>query len=132
MGIASAVHPDIPSTELDQLCKDYLGRLQVSEAEQQRIAVATSQQSDDLTGHWTQERHVRITSSYFGEVCKCRTSFAPLTIHLLYVQCRETPQMRYGRVNKPQAREHYTLYLKSHHHPEASVSTTGIHVDLKV
>ena len=66
----TALHPDIPSTELDQLCKDYLDRLQVSEAEQQQMVVATSQQSDDPTGCWAQERHDRITSSHFGEVCK--------------------------------------------------------------
>ena len=128
----TAVHPDVSSTELNQLCKDYLDRLQVNEAEQQRIAVETYQQSDDPTGRWLQEHRVRITSSHFGEVCKRRTSFAPLTIRLLYVQCRETPQMRYGRVNEPQVREQYTLYLKNHHHQEASVSMTGIHVDLKV
>ena len=72
-----------------------------------------------------------MTSSHFGEVCKRQSSFAPLTIRLLYVQCRETPQIRYGRVSEPQVREDHTLYLKNFHHKDASVTITGIHVDLR-
>ena len=128
----AAIHPDIPTAELDQLCEDYLYRLNVTEQEQQKLAIETHRQSDDATGRWAQERRIRITASHFGEVCKRRASFAPLTIRLLYVQCRETPQMRYGQVNEPHVREQYTLYLKSNHHPDASVATTGIHVDLKL
>jgi len=58
-----------------------------------------------------------------GEVCKC-------TIRLLYVQGKEIPQMMYSKVNEPQVREEYIVYLKNFHHRDASVLTTGIHVDL--
>lgn len=127
----SAMHPDIASSELDRLCKEYLSRLQVMEQQQQRLAIQTSRQHDDSTGRWAQEHRVRITASHFGKICKRRTSYGPLTTHLLYVQCRETPSMRYGRVNEPHVREQYTLYLQSKHHTDASV-TTRIHIDLQV
>ena len=73
-----------------------------------------------------------MTASHFGEICKQRVSFGPLTIRLLYVQCKETAQMRYRQVNEPHVREQYALYLKSNHHQDASITTTGIHADLKV
>jgi len=37
--------------------------------------------------------------------------------------------MRYNKVNEPQVREEYAVYLKTFHHKDTS---TGIHVDLKV
>ena len=128
----AALQPDIPDTKLEQLCKEYLGRLQMNEHQQQRLAIETHLQSDDPTGSWGQERRIRVTASHFVEICKRRASFGPLTIRLLYVQCKETAQMRYGRVNEPHVREQYALYLKSNHHQDASITTTGIHVDLKV
>ena len=83
----------------------------MNEHQQQRLAIETHLQSDDPTGCWGQERRIRVTASHFGEICKRRASFGPLTIRLLYVQCKETAQMRYGRVNEPHVREQYALYL---------------------
>jgi len=39
--------------------------------------------------------------------------------------------MRYGKVNEPQVKEEYVVYLKIFNYKDASAST-GIHVDLKV
>ena len=48
----AALQPDIPDTKLEQLCKEYLGRLQMNEHQQQRLAIETHLQSDDPIGRW--------------------------------------------------------------------------------
>ena len=117
--------------ELQRLCKEYVQRLQVSESEQQAIAIRTVQQADDTSGEWHRERVGRITASNFGAVCKRRESYAPLTKRLLYNGHRDTKQMRYGRQHEDDARAEYEARLKANH-PDASVTLTGLHIDLKV
>ena len=73
-----------------------------------------------------------LTTSYFGEICKRRANYVPLTIRILYKQQRETPAMRYGILHEKIARDKYSKYLKANCHPEASVAITGHYIDLKV
>ena len=123
--------PDIDRDELKRLCSDYVSRLQVTEQQQQAIAIRTIQQADDPTGEWKRQRHGRVTASLFGRICRRKASFAPLTISLLYSKTRETPAMRYGILHEEEARQSYITHLRSTH-PDASVAMTGLHVDLKV
>ena len=48
----AAAEPDISSTELLQLCKEYLHRLSVTEQQQQELALRTIEQANDPTGEW--------------------------------------------------------------------------------
>ena len=124
--------PDISINELRRLCHEYLARLKVTEQQQQAIAIRTSEQVADPTGEWGRERHGRLTASKFGEICKRRARFGPLTTRILYKQPRQTAAMRYGTLNEKHAREQYMTYLKTHHHLDASVLSTGLHIDLEV
>jgi len=78
------VEPDISFDELTRLCNEYLARLTVNEQRQQSIAISTSAQANDPSGEWSRQRHGRLTASHFGEICKRRATYAPLTIWLLY------------------------------------------------
>jgi len=40
--------------------------------------------------------------------------------------------MRYGCIKEGTARTAYTEYLQAEHHPDATVTMTGLYVDLKV
>ena len=126
------VEPDISFDELRRLSKEYLARLTVNEQQQQLIAIRTSAQADDPSGEWERQRHGRLTASCFGDVCKRRAEYAPLTIRLLYKRCRETSDMRYGTIHEKEARQQYLQHLIMNHHPGASVVVTGVHIDLKV
>ena len=126
------VEQDISSDDLKRLCNEYLARLTVNEQQQQSIAIRTTAQANDPSGEWQRQRHGRLTTSHFGEICKRRANYAPLTIRILYKQKRETPAMRYGILHEKIARDKYAKYLKANCHPEASVAITGLHIDLKV
>ena len=130
-GVAAA-QVDVTIDELQVLCREYLPRLVVTEQQQQQLALRTTQQANDPSGEWGKQRKIRITASHFGEVCKRRAEFGPLTVRILYSSTRETPAMRYGCIKEGIARAAYTEYLKSKHHPDATVTMTGLHVDLKV
>ena len=123
--------PDISNEELARLSNEYVNRLAVTEQQQQAIAIRTVHQADDPTGEWKRQRHGRVTASLFGKICKRKASFAPLTISFLYCKPRETAAMRYGILHEEEARQCYIKYLHSTN-PNSSVTTTGLHIDLKV
>ena len=54
-----------------------------------------------------------------------------LTKRLIYITTKETAQLCYGHITEPVARGAYIEHLKSIH-PDATVSETGLHDDLKV
>ena len=130
-GVAVA-QVDVTIDELQVLCREHLPRLVVTEQQQQQLALRTAQQANDPSGEWGKQCKIRITASHFGEVCKRRAEFGPLTVRILYSSTRETSAMRYGCIKERIARAAYTEYLKSEHHPDATVTMTGLHVDLKV
>ena len=130
-GVAAA-QVDVTIDELQVLCREHLPRLVVTEQQQQQLALWTAQQANDPSGECGKQRKIRITASHFGEVCKQRAEFGPLTVRILYSSTRETSAMRYGCIKEGIARAAYTEYLKSEHHPDATVTMTGLHVDLKV
>ena len=123
--------PDIEEDELKRLCAEYVNRLEVTEQQQQDIAIRTVHQANDPTGEWKRQRHGRITASLFGKICRRKASFAPLTINFLYCKLRETAAMRYGILHEEEARQSYIRHLKLGH-SDASVTMTGIHIDIKV
>ena len=124
-----AAEPEVEPEVLKSMCEDYLTRLHVSSEEALGIAERTALQADDDTGEWITQRKGRLTSSRFGEVAKRRAALAPLTKRFLYGRTRDTPAIRYGRQNEPQARLAYEQYLQTKH-PKARVDTTGINIDL--
>ena len=123
--------PDISPDELQHLCKEYIQRLEVTESQQQGIALRTVQQADDPSGEWFRERIGRLTASTFGRICKRKSKLDMLTKQLLYCKPRETKEMRYGRYHEVEAREQYLDRLKKKH-TDATVIITGLHVDLEV
>jgi len=127
----NCIRTDDTPEALKRLCQEYVGHLTVNEAQQQAMAIRTVAQCDDPSGECARERHGRLTASHFGEIYKQRADYAPLTIRLLYNTTRSTPAMRYGILHEGEAREQYTQRFKDCH-PGASVTTTGLHVDIKV
>ena len=99
--------PDISINELRRLSHEYLACLNISEQQQQAIAIRTSEQAADPTGEWARERHGCLTASQFGEICKRRATFGPLTIRIIYKQPQLIAAMRYGTLNEKHVREQY-------------------------
>ena len=127
----TTVQPDISSSELDQVCREFVACLAVNEQEQQQLISRTVLQATDPTGEWYRQRSVRATASHFGEICKRKAEYGPLTKRLIYTTTKETAQLRYGHIMEPVAQRAYLEHLKPIH-PDAAVSETGLHVDLKV
>ena len=123
--------PDISPDEGQNRCKEYIRQLEVTESQQQGIALRTVQQADDPSGEWHRERIGRLTASTFGRICKRKSKFDVLTKQLLYCKPRETKEMRYGRYHEAEAWEQYLDRLKKKH-SDATVIITGLHVDLEV
>ena len=76
--------PDVNPKEFQQLCKEYIQRLQVTESQQQGIAMRTVQQADDPSGEWHRERTGWLTVSTFGRICKRKSKSDVLTKQILY------------------------------------------------
>ena len=96
------------------------------------ISTRTIDQGDDESGEWILQRRGRVTASRFGEIVKRKASYAPLVQRIQYKTPRTTKAMQYGHNNEPLARQLYQEYLQKHHHPQASVTRTGFHIDQQV
>ena len=106
--------------------------LQVSNEEICQISVRTVDQGDDQSGEWIVQRWGRVTTSSFGEIIKRRAAYAPLVIKLLYSKHCATKAMKYGHDNEPKARDLYMKFLQKHHHSNATVQKTGLHIHFQV
>ena len=84
----NSAEPDLEPTALKTLCKEYLGRLTVTEEQSAQIASRTVLQAEDITGEWELQRKGRLTALHFGEVAKRRAAYTPL----LPVSCMESSE----------------------------------------
>ena len=105
----NATQPDLSRCELDQLCKEYKHRLNLTESERSSVEQQTREQADDQSGMWYEYRRSRLTASNFGVIAKRRstTSSAPLVKQLLYSKHRCTPAIRWGQEHEEDARQSY-------------------------
>ena len=129
---ALAAEPDIPLSELLQLCQEHLDRLKVSGEDINNICRNTIDQNDDDSGEWMKQRRGRVTASSFGTITKRKLSFVPLVIKQLYGKHIMTKAMRYGHLHESRARNAYIEYLHNKYHKDATVTTTGLHIDHEV
>ena len=123
-----ATKPDVTPTELQRLCKEYKGDLNVCQKEAQRLEEDTRQQSEDGTGLWANLRRCRLTSSNFGVICKRRptTPVACLVKNLLYKSSSvSAPSIRWGRENEQNARKAYAKYMQENNHPHLCTIRAG-------
>ena len=93
------------------------------------IAYKSRKQADDISGLWQSQRVGRVTASHFGEVCKRKQPFNPLTRRILYGKRVDTKAMRYGHEHESIARMQYIGYLQSYS-PSSSVEITGLHISV--
>lgn len=80
---SKATQPEVSSTELQRLCKEYKSDLTICKKEAQ---CETRQQSEDPSGLWMKLRRCRLTASNFGTICKHRpkTPVTALVKNLIY------------------------------------------------
>ena len=81
---------------------------------------------------WFHHRRLRITASNFGRIVKRRdtTPVACLVKSLLYSKNLETKAMRWGKTHEVDARSAYIQYLHSQGHHHATVTNSGLVLDL--
>ena len=123
--------PD-PSPEcLKSLCEEFYAREVVVDTDKAQYIEANSRQQAD-SSFWFQQRRLRITASSFGKVAKRRktTPVANLVKSLLYSKELNTSAIRWGRTHEDDARRSYVAYLREQGHHKATVSSSGLVVDI--
>ena len=84
-------------------------------------------QSLDVSGEWHTQWHRRLTASRFGEICKRKASYRPLTTRILYSKQCETKAMRYCLLHESEACNDYHQ-KKLINTPLLSVTTMGLYI----
>ena len=112
-----------PSEE--EAAKDkFLKSIQVTDGEAIKIEEQTKEQSE--SGLWHRQRHIRLTTSKFGEVMsrKSTTPVAPLVKNILYTTFRGNEATKYGLDSEEETRVKYIEYQHAHG-KEVSVEGAG-------
>lgn len=95
---------------LDELCRSYLNKLQLSLEEQESIELLTREQR--MSNLWRQERHKRLTTANFGDVMRATTDQTKINIAKNKYESKDIshiPSVKYGIENERRAID---LYVK--------------------
>ena len=124
------VTEDIPTAELTNKCEQFIiTHFHKTVTECDSITAATLEQS--ASGLWRQERGIRLTSSWFGEIMSRRptTPVAPIVKRILYPSFKGNMFTRYGLAAETSTRQEYIL-KKAESGNDVSVKQTGLVIDV--
>ncbi|KAJ3637836.1 hypothetical protein MTP99_001262 [Tenebrio molitor] len=100
-------NPDMTHEEYAAEQEKFLKDLQKSP--QQITAIEEETRSQSASQKWKQERHLRLTASNFGEICRMRSTFLPEYGETVCLQFKGNRYTRWGTEHESLAIEEFEL-----------------------
>lgn len=93
-------------------CQCFLTNISLSKYERSRLEEMTRAQGKSEL--WMTERRIRVTSSFFGRICKVKNenSYDNIVKTILYPKEMNVPALKYGSLNEDVARKTYSQKFK--------------------
>ncbi|CAG9761319.1 unnamed protein product [Ceutorhynchus assimilis] len=106
-------------------CRSFLEKISLSKFQKLRLEEMTRSQGNSQL--WKEERRIRVTSSFFGRICKAKNedSYETIVKSILCPKELNVPAVKYGLLNEDVARKTYSHKFK------VNVASAGLFIHSK-